>query len=107
MSLFTATVINVMQTAVDGTKCKNIEGKEVSVNFRITIIDYSSRAMRIKYRKESFQITFFFVCRAKQKHNDVTKINSDEPRNINKRGVDLFLECSVFIMSILIVNCCI
>ena len=32
MSLFTATVINVMQTAVDGTKCKDIEGKEVSVN---------------------------------------------------------------------------
>ena len=32
MSLFTATVVNVMQTAVDGTKCKDIEGKEVSVN---------------------------------------------------------------------------
>ena len=107
MSLFTATVINAMHTAVDGTKCKHIEGKEVSVHFRISIIDYSSRAMRIKYGKETFQIAFFLVCRAKQRHNDVTKINTDEPRNINKRGVDLFLECSVFIMSIFIVNCCI
>ena len=52
MSLFTATVINVMQTAVDGTKCNDIEGKEVSVHFRITIIDYSSRAMRIKYGRK-------------------------------------------------------
>ena len=68
MSIFTATVINVMQTAVDGTKCKDIQGKEVSVNFRITIIDCSLRAMRIKkYRKESVQITFVFVCRAKQR----------------------------------------
>ena len=70
MSLFTATVINVMQTAVDGTKCNDIEGKEVSVHFRITIIDYSSRAMKIKYGKESFKIAFFSVCRAKQRHND-------------------------------------
>ena len=70
MSLFTATVISDMQTAVDGTKCKDIEGKEVSVNFRITIIDYSSRAMRIKYRKESFKIAFFLVCRPKQRHDD-------------------------------------
>ena len=105
MSLFTATAINVMQTAVDGTKCKDIEGKEVSVHFRITIIDYSSRSMRIKYKKESFQIKFFFVSRAKQRRNDIIKMNSDEPGNINKRGVDLFLECSVFIMSIFIVNC--
>ena len=68
MSIFTATVINVMQTAVDGTKCKDIQGKEVSVDFRLTIIACSSRAMRInKYRKESLQITFVFVCRAKQR----------------------------------------
>ena len=33
MSLFTATVINTMQTAVDGTNCKDIEGKEVSVYY--------------------------------------------------------------------------
>ena len=32
MSLFTATVISAIQTAVDGTKCKDIEGKEVSAN---------------------------------------------------------------------------
>ena len=32
MSLFTATVINAMHTAVDSTKCKDIEGKEVSGN---------------------------------------------------------------------------
>ena len=51
MSLFTATIISDMQTAVDGTKCKDIEGKEVSVNFRITIIDCSSRAMRLKIWK--------------------------------------------------------
>ena len=37
MSSFTATFINAMQTAVDGTKCKDIEDKEVSVNKRITI----------------------------------------------------------------------
>jgi len=49
MSLFTAAVINAMQTAVDGTKCADIEGKEVSVNYWITIIDCSSRAMRIKF----------------------------------------------------------
>lgn len=30
MSLFTAAVINAMQTAIDGTKCKDIDGKEVS-----------------------------------------------------------------------------
>ena len=33
MSLFTATVINTMQTAVDGTNCKDIQGKEVSVYY--------------------------------------------------------------------------
>lgn len=32
MSLFTAAVINAMQTAGDGPKCKGIDGKEVSVN---------------------------------------------------------------------------
>lgn len=66
MSLFTATVINVMETAIDGTKCTDIEGKEVSVNYRITIVDCSSRAMRIKHSKERVQIAFVFVSWAKQ-----------------------------------------
>ena len=61
MSLFTATVINALETAVDGTKCTDIDGKKVSVNYRITIIDCFCRTVRIKYRKESVQISFVFV----------------------------------------------
>lgn len=30
MSLFTAAIISVMQAALDGTKCKDIDGKKVS-----------------------------------------------------------------------------
>ena len=35
MSLFTATVISAMETAVDGKKCTDIDGKEVNVNYRL------------------------------------------------------------------------
>ena len=90
MSLFTATIINAIQTAVDGTKCADIEDKEVSVNYSTSIIDC---AMRIKYRKESVQITFFFVSWAKQ------------IANIKRLSVDLCSECSVFIMSNFYANC--
>ena len=62
----------------------------MSVYFRITIIYYSSRAMRIKYRKESFQITFFLVCRAKQRHNDIIKMNSHANLKISTREVLIF-----------------
>ena len=85
MSLFTAAVINAMQTAVDGTKCADIEGKEVSVSYWITIIHCSlSRAMndKIKKRKSSYQIRFLRLGRSKD--TMIIKINSEEPRNINK-----------------------
>jgi len=97
MSLFTATVINVMETAIDGTKCTDIEGKEVSANYRITIVDCSSRAMRIKHRKERVQIARF--CVLGEADTMIIKMNSEEPRNISEKGVDLCSECSVFIMS--------
>ena len=43
--------------------------------------------MRIKHGKESIQITFV-LCVGQSK--DTMVVNSDEPRNINKRGADLF-----------------
>ena len=85
MSLFTATIINAMQTAVDGTKCTDIEDKKVSVNYSIIIIDCSYRAMQIKYRKESVQITFVFVCLGRSKDTMIIKINQKKTERYFKQ----------------------